>query len=50
MSAALGVFFVLALAGALIGLALVDHRSIPPITGTAALILTIAALTVAMYR
>ena len=46
----LAVFFVLALASALIGLALVDLRTVPPITGTVALILTIAALGVAVLR
>ena len=44
MSPVLAVFFVLAAAAGLIGLALVDWRTIPPITGTCALILTIAAL------
>ncbi|MBZ3909409.1 hypothetical protein [Streptomyces acidiscabies] len=49
-TAAFAVFFVLALAASLIGLALVDLRTIPPITGTAALILTLAALGVAVLR
>jgi hypothetical protein len=46
----LAVFFVLAAAFGLIGLALVDWRTVPPVTGTCALILTLAALGVAMYR
>ncbi|MFD4788254.1 hypothetical protein ACFWN1_14585 [Streptomyces sp. NPDC058459] len=46
----LAVFFVLAALAALIGLALVDVRTIPPVTGTAALILTAAALAVAVLR
>ncbi|MFE3169313.1 hypothetical protein [Streptomyces sp. NPDC059224] len=35
---------------ALLGLALVDHRTVPPISGTCALILTLAALGVAVLR
>jgi hypothetical protein len=46
----LAVFFVLAALAALAGLALVGIRTVPPITGTCALILTLAALGVAMYR
>jgi hypothetical protein len=46
----LAVFFALAAVAALLGLALVDVRTVPPITGTCALILTLAALGVAMYR
>ena len=37
-------------AAGLIGLALVDIRTVPPVTGTCALVLTLAALGVAMYR
>jgi len=46
----LAVFFVLAAGAALIGLALVDLRTIPPVTGTCALILTLAALGAAVLR
>jgi hypothetical protein len=46
----LAVFFVLAALAGLAGLALVDFRTVPPVTGTCALILTLAALGVAMYR
>ncbi|MGW2210133.1 hypothetical protein [Streptomyces sp. NPDC001781] len=46
----LAVFFVLAALAALIGLALVDLRTVPPITGTTAIILTLAALGVAVLR
>lgn len=46
----LAVFFVLAALAALLGLALVDIRTVPPVSGTCALILTLAALGVAMYR
>ncbi|MGW0495061.1 hypothetical protein ACWD0Z_06360 [Streptomyces sp. NPDC003007] len=42
--------FVLAACAGLLGLALVDIRTVPPISGTCALILTLAALGVAMYR
>lgn len=42
-------FAVVALA-ALIGLALVDLRTVPPITSTCALILTLAALGIAALR
>ncbi len=38
-----------ALAG-LVGLALVDWRTVPPTAGTCAFILTLAALGVAIYR
>ncbi|MFE7232541.1 hypothetical protein ACFVAF_18145 [Streptomyces sp. NPDC057596] len=48
--AALAAFFVAATAAGLIGLALVDRRTIPPITGTCALILTLAALAVAVLH
>lgn len=48
MLAVLGVFFVLAAVLSLLGLcALVAHR-VPPILGTAALILTLAALAAAI--
>ncbi|MEV6752365.1 hypothetical protein [Streptomyces sp. NPDC051214] len=43
-------FFALAALAALLGLALVDVRTVPPITGTCALILTLAALAVAVLR
>lgn len=46
----LAVFFALAAAAALLGLALVDIRTVPPITGTCAFILTCAALGVAVLR
>lgn len=46
----LAVFFVLAALGGLCGLALVDLRTVPPITGTCALILTLAALGAAVLR
>lgn len=46
----LAVLFPLAAVAALLGLALVDVRTIPPISGTCAFILTLAALAVAMYR
>ncbi len=46
----LAAFFVLAALAGLLGLCLVDIRTVPPITGTCALILTIAALGVAVLR
>jgi hypothetical protein len=46
----LAVFFALAALAALIGLALVDPRTVPPVTGTCAFILTLAALGVAVLR
>lgn len=46
----LAVFFVLAAVAALLGLALVDIRTVPPVSGTCALILTLAALGVAVLR
>ncbi|MFI1734028.1 hypothetical protein ACH40E_33410 [Streptomyces acidicola] len=46
----LAVFFVLAAIGGLAGLVLVDWRTVPPITGTCAFILTLAALGVAVLR
>lgn len=48
-AAAFAVFFVLALASAFIGLALVDLRTVR-VTGTIAALITLAALGVAMYR
>ncbi|GGY27502.1 hypothetical protein [Streptomyces djakartensis] len=42
--------FALAALAALVGLALVDTRTVPPVSGTCALILTLAALGVAVYR
>lgn len=44
------VLFALAALAGLLGLALVDIRTVPPVSGTCALILTLAALGVAMYR
>jgi hypothetical protein len=46
----LAVLFVLAAVAGLAGLALVDIRTVPPVTGTCALILTLAALGVALVR
>jgi hypothetical protein len=46
----LAVFFVLAACAGLLGLALVDLRTVPPVSGTCALILTLAALGVAVLR
>ncbi|MFF7561942.1 hypothetical protein ACFZB4_18465 [Streptomyces pseudovenezuelae] len=50
LAAILLCYFVLATLGALIALALVDFRTVPPITGTCAAIVTIAALGVAVLR
>lgn len=51
MAAALLIaFFAAAALAALIGLALVDWRTVPPVTGTAALILTVAMLAVAVLH
>jgi hypothetical protein len=49
-SIALFAFYVLATLAALIGLALVDFRTVPPLAGTWALIMTVAALGVAVLR
>jgi hypothetical protein len=46
----LAVFFVLAATAGLLGLAIVDIRTVPPVSGTCALILTLAALGVAVLR
>lgn len=46
----LAVFFVAAALAGLLGLALVDLRTVPPITGTCAFILTLAALGAAVLR
>ncbi|WP_157977507.1 hypothetical protein [Streptomyces triticisoli] len=46
----LAMFFALAAVAALAGLALIDWRTVPPVTGTCALILTIAALAVAVLH
>lgn len=43
-------FFVLCALLGLAGLWVVDPRTVPPVSGTCALILTIAALGVALYR
>ena len=46
----LAVLFALAAVAGLLGLALVDIRTVPPVSGTCALILTLAALGVAIVR
>ncbi|WIC88864.1 membrane protein [Streptomyces phage OnionKnight] len=46
----LAVFFVLAAAAGFLGLVLVGLRTVPPISGTCAFILTLAALGVAVLR
>ena len=46
----LAFFFVLSALAGLAGLCALAPRSVPPISGTCALILTLAALGVAMYR
>ena len=46
----LAVLFGLSALLGLAGLWIVDPRTVPPVTGTCALILTIAALGVALYR
>jgi hypothetical protein len=46
----LAVFFALAAVAALLGLALVDWRTVPPVSGTCAFILTLAALAAAVLR
>ncbi|MEU8531578.1 hypothetical protein [Streptomyces parvulus] len=46
----LAAFFVLAALAALTVLAAVEPRTIPPVTGTCALILTLAALGAAVLR
>lgn len=46
----LAVVFALAALAALVGLALVDARTVPPVSGTCALVLTLAALAVALVR
>ncbi|MFF5029232.1 hypothetical protein ACFY2J_34115 [Streptomyces collinus] len=43
-------FFAIAAIAALLGLVLVDRRTVPPIGGTCAFILTIAALAVAVLH
>ncbi|WP_171110582.1 MULTISPECIES: hypothetical protein [unclassified Streptomyces] len=42
--------FVLAMVGGVCGLAVISPRDVPPITGTCAFILTLAALGVAILR
>ncbi|MFB7776906.1 hypothetical protein [Streptomyces bauhiniae] len=42
--------FALVAVAALVGLALVDVRTVPPVTATTAAILTMAALAVATFR
>lgn len=46
----LAAFFVLATLGAVVGLVLVAPRTVPPIAGTVAFILTLAALGAAVLR
>jgi hypothetical protein len=46
----LAVLFVLAALAGLTGLALVDWRAVPPVLGTCALVLSFAALGVALVR
>ncbi|WP_420035063.1 hypothetical protein ACN2WE_23955 [Streptomyces sp. cg28] len=46
----LAVFFVLAALLGLLGLLVVDVRTVPPVSGTCALILTLAALGAAILR
>ncbi|MFE6486609.1 hypothetical protein ACFVGN_27250 [Streptomyces sp. NPDC057757] len=46
----LAAFFVLATAAGLIGLVLVDVRTVPAVTSTTAFILTLAVLGVAVLR
>ncbi len=46
----LAVVFALAALAALVGLAVVDARTVPPVSGTCALVLTLAALAVALVR
>lgn len=46
----LAVFFALAACAGLLGLALVDWRTVPAVSGTCAFILTLAALGVAVLR
>ncbi|NUP17382.1 MAG: hypothetical protein HOV73_25960 [Streptomyces sp.] len=50
LAAVLLAYFTLATLGALIGLAFVDFRTVPPVAGTCALIVTLAALGVAIVR
>lgn len=50
LAAILVCYFVLATLGALIALALVDLRTVPPVAGTCAVIITIAALGAAVLR
>jgi hypothetical protein len=46
----LAVCFAFAALAALVGLAVVDARTVPPVSGTCALVLTLAALAVALVR
>jgi hypothetical protein len=46
----LAVVFAFAALAALLGLVLVDVRTVPPVSGTCALVLTLAALAVALVR
>lgn len=46
----LAVVFAFAALAALVGLALVDAHTVPPVSGTCALVLTLAALAAALVR
>lgn len=50
MSWPLAVLFTAAAIAALTGLALIDWRTVPPIIGSCALVLTLAALATAILR
>ncbi|NUP19250.1 MAG: hypothetical protein HOZ81_24790 [Streptomyces sp.] len=50
LAAILLCYFVLATLGAIVALALVDFRTVPPVAGTCAVIVTLAALGVAIAR
>ena len=50
LTAVLFCYFVLATLGALVALALVDFRTVPPLAGTWAFIITLAALGAAVLR
>ncbi|MCX4994278.1 hypothetical protein [Streptomyces longwoodensis] len=43
-------YFVLVALGAIVALALIDFRTVPPVAGTTAFIVTLAALGVAVLR
>jgi hypothetical protein len=50
LAALLICYFTVAMVGALIGLAATDFRTVPPVAGTTAFIVTLAALGVAVLR